>query len=565
MTEEPALRRIADLAAEFEARPIADAARSAAERVSEGRFYVACVGFFKRGKSTLLNALLGHPVLPTGILPVTTVPTILRYGSQAAARLRLQDAEWTDIPVNSLEDYVSEEKNPENVKKVAALEIFLPHPFLSRGMCFVDTPGLGSVFAGNTAATHAFIPHIDAAIVVSGADPPLSGEELQFVEIVAREARELLFVLNKADRVGETELATASAFARGVLESRLRREVPAIFEVSALERLEHRGPGRDWGRLLSALEHLSEQSGRSLVREATVRALQRAARQLLAVIQEERDAMQRPLMDSERRIAELRKTLDHAGRAMQDLRYLLSGEQLRLSSIFAGRRTDFLKQAQAGACKELHERLPLVSRRRNGASYRRDVMHLAQEIAHAWLAPWLENEGKFAEEGFRETAERFAGFGNEFLRRLRQSGFTDMVLLPQELSLQQGLWAESQFRFHTIERVAAPASPFLYVADLARGVVGLRGWMAGDAEAFLDLLLEVNSARVQNDVDERVRESRRKLEEEVRSLVDEAVSIAERALARAQVTHAAGAESVAAACARLDVAEGEVRELCPSL
>ena len=48
----------------------------------------------------------------------------------------------------------------------------------------MDTPGLGSVFSGNSATTQAFIPHIDAALVVVGADPPIAGEELTLVEAV---------------------------------------------------------------------------------------------------------------------------------------------------------------------------------------------------------------------------------------------------------------------------------------------------------------------------------------------------------------------------------------------
>jgi Dynamin family len=36
-------------------------------RFEEGRLRVAVIGQFKRGKSTLLNALLGAPVLPTGV------------------------------------------------------------------------------------------------------------------------------------------------------------------------------------------------------------------------------------------------------------------------------------------------------------------------------------------------------------------------------------------------------------------------------------------------------------------------------------------------------------------
>jgi len=90
LSGEPALNRLADLAAEFGAEHVASTARSIAGKISEGRFYVACVGQFKRGKSTLLNALIGHPVLPTAVIPVTAVPTIIRYGECLTAHVRFR-------------------------------------------------------------------------------------------------------------------------------------------------------------------------------------------------------------------------------------------------------------------------------------------------------------------------------------------------------------------------------------------------------------------------------------------------------------------------------------------
>jgi predicted GTPase len=211
---ESSLSRLAELAEEFDAKQVAADARSVAERVSEGRFYVACIGQFKRGKSSVLNALVGDNVLPTGVVPVTAVPTIVRYGRRPAARVRFEAGEWRDIPVDAVDEYVSEEKNPENAKHVAALEVFVPSRLLATGMCLVDTPGLGSVFTGNTAATQAFIPHIDAALIVIGADPPLAGEELLLVEAVARHVQDLIVALNKADRTTDAERAEAMAFAR---------------------------------------------------------------------------------------------------------------------------------------------------------------------------------------------------------------------------------------------------------------------------------------------------------------------------------------------------------------
>jgi len=558
---ESALYRLAELAAEFGAENIAVTARSIAERVSEGRFYVACVGQFKRGKSTLLNALMGHSILPMGVVPVTTVPTIIRYGECLAARVRFADADWTDIAVGAVAQYVSEEENPENAKGVTGVEVFVPNSLLQTGMCLVDTPGLGSVHEGNTEATREFIPHIDAAIVLIGADPPLSGEELQLVESVAREVHDLLFVLNKADRTSDAERAEAVAFARRILEKRLGRTVLQIFEVSASERLENRGPERDWDQLVQSLISLVEQSGRKLVREATERGIRRAKEQLLVVIKEERDALQRPVEESEHRIAELHKTQEEAERALRDLGALLAAEQQRLSETFAERRKTFLKRVAESAQKEFIERLSSSRIRRSGPAYRRDVNHLAQGVARGQLAPWLESEAKYAEEAFRTTIRRFVEMGNSFLHRLGDTGVCDVSLLPQELDPEQGLGAQSRFYFHVMERVAAPASPLLLIADFARGWLGLRSGIIGDARDFLDQLLEVNSARVQSDVDERVRESRRKLEAEIKGLLRETSAVAERALVRARAAQTAGARAVDASLGRLDAIEREVQGL----
>jgi predicted GTPase len=555
---EAALRRLAELASQFGAEHVASTTRNLAERVSEGRFYVACVGQFKRGKSTLLNALLGHAVLPAAVVPVTAVPTVIRHGKQLAARVRLRSETWTDIAVSAVEEYVSEEKNPENAKGVLGVEILVPSPLLETGMCLVDTPGLGSVFAGNTAATQAFIPHIDVAVVVIGSDPPLSGDELQLVETVSREVHDLVFVLNKADKVNAADRSAALDFTRRVLETRLRQVSPVIYEISALDRLERTGSERDWTRLTRALEDLALRSGRALVRNATDRGIRRAARQLLAVIKEDRDALERPLEESERRLAMLRKTLEESELCTRDLGILLTSEQERLSGVFAERRNAFLKRAQPVARCELTGRLSAMGRSHYGPAYRRTVNHTAQEIARAHLTPWFESEAQFADDEFRKTAKRFVELANDFLQRLGQSDLLGLEELPEDLGADQGLSSKSQFRFHVIERVAAPASPLLFISDLVLGGMGIRGGIVRDAHVFLDQLLEVNTSRVQSDIDQRVRESRKRLEAAVKELLREASAIADRALVRARIAQATGIPGVHGKLARLSCAEREI-------
>jgi predicted GTPase len=201
------LRRLEASAEELSVNRVANEARDLAAFVSEGRFYVACIGQFKRGKSTLINAVIGEPILPVGFVPITTLPTVIRFGFQRSVRSR--DGSWQEISPSDLAQYVSEEHNPENTKGVNGVDVFVPSPILSTGICLVDTPGLGSVFTGNTAATQAFIPHIDAALVVVGCDPRLASEELALVEAVAKHVQNLILVINKADRATEAEKSAA--------------------------------------------------------------------------------------------------------------------------------------------------------------------------------------------------------------------------------------------------------------------------------------------------------------------------------------------------------------------
>jgi GTP-binding protein EngB required for normal cell division len=556
-TAEAGLRRVAELADELGAEDTSRAAWAVAQRVSEGLFYVACVGQFKRGKSTLLNALIGRSILPAGVIPVTTIPTVIRFGESLGAQVRFRNAEWTSIPVNSIEEYVSEEKNSENAKGVEGLEVCLPSPLLDSGMCLVDTPGLGSVHSGNTEATRAFIPHIDAAIVVIGADPPLSGEELQLVEMVAREIQDLVFVLNKADRSSESERSVAIAFARRVIESRLKRTIPAVFEISALEQIEGRGEGRDWAKFLRTLEHLVRDSERSLVRQAAERGLRRTTSQLLVVIEEERAALERPVEESERRIAELRKISERAAQSLHELGYLFAAEQQRLSKSFEDRRNAFLEHTGVAA-KEAFEKALKGLPRKNGAAFRRDAMHKAQEIARVHITPWLETEERNAEEGYARIAQRFIDLANGFLERIREAGVSGPGVLPETLESEHAFRTRSRFYFHELEALAAPASPFRFVKDLLLGIFGAYGPIVGDAQEFLDHLLETNSTRVQNDVDDRVLESRRRLEGEIRRAIADVGGVANRALAHAREVQAAGAPAVELVLSRLEAAKREV-------
>jgi len=131
-------------------------------RIEEGRLRVAVRGQFKRGKSPLLNALLGTPLLPTGITPVTAIPTYISAANRPRICVEFDDArepfrsqDESDFP-NILTRYVSEAENPANRAKVRRVAIAVNSTTsLSDSVILVDTPGVGSTFVHNTRAAEA--------------------------------------------------------------------------------------------------------------------------------------------------------------------------------------------------------------------------------------------------------------------------------------------------------------------------------------------------------------------------------------------------------------------------
>jgi GTPase SAR1 family protein len=536
----PGLTILARLATEAGAPALAAEVEALAERVAEGRFYVVCVGQFKRGKSTLLNALVGEPVLPTGVVPVTSVVTVVRQGDRLEARVRFADREWEECDPRALSTYVSEDENPGNEKGVLAVEIFVPSALLESGLCLVDTPGIGSVSVANTAATRAFVPHVDAALVVLGADPPIAAEELAIVGDIAREASELVFVLNKADRLPEGDRREAIRFTERVLAERLGLAVGPILEVSATERLAGTGPPRDWTPLLERLGSLAKSSGADLVRAAERRVTAALLERLDRELAEQEAALQRPVEASRARVEGLRAAVVEAERSLQDLSHRLAAVQERLSAAFVVERDRFFERALPEARRGLGAAIQGSSA--TGAALRSRAIEQAIAVTRAWLGRWRSEMEPRAETLYREATARFVELADGFQRSLDAL----MDLGPVEpLGVEAHLRARSRFRYTEMLAVA-PSSVVARVLDALGPRARRRRAIERDAGRYLERLLEVNSARLKNDFDARVAESRHGLERGIRRRLGELSASAERALASALDVQAAGAAAVEA-------------------
>ena len=195
-------------------------------------FNLVVAGEFKRGKSTVINALLAADLLPTGVVPLTSVVTRLEYGEAPSVTVIFEHGETRAVPLEVLPDYVTERANPNNAKGVREVAVTYPADWLKGGIRLVDTPGIGSLHRHNTDVTYRYLPEADAVILVASVDQPMSQAELDFLADIRRYAGKVFYLLNKIDTLTEAELAESVAFAGGALREVLGDHA-RIFPVSA--------------------------------------------------------------------------------------------------------------------------------------------------------------------------------------------------------------------------------------------------------------------------------------------------------------------------------------------
>jgi GTP-binding protein EngB required for normal cell division len=205
------------------------------ERIVLGQFRIAVVGQFKRGKTSLLNALLGEAdLLPVGTLPFTSILTIVQQGSQNAAEVVFRSGERRPIPVGELKDYVTEAGNPDNEKMVEHVAVFSAADILDDGVCFVNSPGFGSLSDQNTQIAYDYLPRIDAAVFVTSPEPPLTAAEMEFLKTLISNTKKVFVVMSKVDVLHANVLGEVLRFTQKAISRLASDTSPIIYPVSAL-------------------------------------------------------------------------------------------------------------------------------------------------------------------------------------------------------------------------------------------------------------------------------------------------------------------------------------------
>lgn len=193
------LHQLREYSEELELSNTAHSIADTIEKIADEHFEVAIVGEFKRGKSTLINALLGEEVLPADVLPATATLNRVTYSETPYVEVEYKDGSSENVDINKLADYVTKlsyesEKRAESVKQAT---VHYATDFCKNNVDIIDTPGLNDD-EQMTNVTLSILPEIDAAVFVISANSPFSQFEKEFLEkkMLTSDMGRIIFAVN---------------------------------------------------------------------------------------------------------------------------------------------------------------------------------------------------------------------------------------------------------------------------------------------------------------------------------------------------------------------------------
>lgn len=197
-------------------------------RMKEQVFSVGIMGEFRRGKSTVINALLGQEIVPSDIVPTSATLNYIRWDAVPRAVVHFKDGTEKQIDINELSAYVT--KITAESKKMSATvedaQVYYPCSFCRNGVQIIDTPGLNDD-ERMTAISERVIPTLDAIVMVLVPDSPFSQSEADFVrtKVMTSDLGRIIFVVNKIDNVRKKD------------RQRLLDSIKEKIQISVLDRI----------------------------------------------------------------------------------------------------------------------------------------------------------------------------------------------------------------------------------------------------------------------------------------------------------------------------------------
>lgn len=386
-------------------------------RLREERLVLVVLGEFNHGKSTFVNALLGGPILPSGITPTTALIHEVRYGERPRAEvvfrakntdhdvidpLRVAGGARKEVPWTKLSDLVvGGDLIPDDVLRV---ELEYPAKILENKVTLVDTPGVNDLNLQRAEITYGYVPRADAIVFLLDAGQILKESERRFLrdKLLGAGRDRIVFAINKADTLDDSEREQVLAYAKKQL-AQIVPGAPTLL-ISAERQLNGDEAGSGFVELRKKLDELlGDNRLRMLIDYGADEAL-RVSNLLLRGLEVRHRALTMSSEELEHRIRALEKDLA-ASKDTVAARHKRIAEEVGAIRVLAKR--DLMVFAEEFAAS-----IPAQIEQQSADDIRR---FLAGFIEDTWKK-WLEREGALLGEKLERLAEEIVAIVQEDAR-----------------------------------------------------------------------------------------------------------------------------------------------------
>lgn len=221
---------------------VSSAMTTARNLIQHPSYDVVVCGEVKKGKSSLLNAIIGQEILPINNEIATSQVFRITNSSSESFFLVFTDGTRKQISRDELSRYGSQvDANLQGEPifqdhTLSYIQVNIPVAFLPDGVSLVDTPGLGALYKSHEWITQNYVSKASAVIFVMDPERPLVEKEKDFILKVLDITPHILFVMTKIDMYAEDALNTIIERNHELLAliyAEKELEAPQIFPVSS--------------------------------------------------------------------------------------------------------------------------------------------------------------------------------------------------------------------------------------------------------------------------------------------------------------------------------------------
>ena len=519
------------------------------EQLISNSFNLVILGQFKRGKTTLINSLIGKEILPSSVVPLTSIVTILKFGEEVRCSIYMEDESEKEVGIEELSDYVTEKGNPKNVRGVRCARIDYPSSFLEQGMLLVDTPGVGSTFLHNTETTYNFLDHLDAALFLMSADVPISQAEKELLDTIKGSTQKIFFVLNKIDNLTTEEIKEISAFNKHILEE-MGFSVQEILPISAREALKAKMADNEIQLSKSGLINLEDALGNFLASEkgkivlnTAIAKIKRIITQKLSQIVIEKKTLEASDEELENKINTFHKLVASLKQDREDITYLLKGESDKLCfkiedmlKILEGKEIPRIKQCLQKFYEENQETNPTV--------LRDGLQKVIKEEIIRGFDIFRKDTEKTISNSIQETFNRFTKRSNDILREFKTASEILFEVPMEEFEFSVELTQDKGF-YYMVQEYTAPTEE--EVKSVLRTFLPKsisRKMVFNEIMERVSSDVSRNCGRMRSDLAARICKTIEHYSRQLKNLGNDLVTQIEQAIQKGQEMRRAGSESI---------------------